>query len=182
MSHDYSDHIDESPSEDKLAELSRLVEQQRAAEERVSEAGESLKKAQGGLRDLNEHLIPDLMRELKINSITTQSGLKVEIKEQLRVSVPKKNKPEAYQWVDDNGGSALMKRGFVITFSKEEEKFARKFERDCAKRKMPLPMVETLAIEPSTLKKFLSDHLKDGTEVPLKTFGAYHQKQSIIAD
>jgi len=178
--HDYSDYAEET-DDDKLAQLSRLALQQQDAEKRVAEAKAVLDEAQAELNSLKDVTIPELMLGLGIKKVQTACGLTVIVKEQLRVSVPKAKKVAAYAWLDENGASPLLKRAFQITFSKEELAWAAKFERDCKQRKKPLHIERTLTVASASLKKFLTESLEEGVDVPLELFGAYHQKESKIS-
>jgi len=174
---DYSGY-EEAPSEDKLQLLTDLATMQQDLEDRIAKEEEKLNELKSEHREISWNQIPLLMGELGIKKFTLANGFTIEVDEKLRVSVPKDEEKYAFAmaWIDDNGGSALLGRGFEITFDKSQEAFARKFKRDCEKRKIPLPMSEYLKIHSSTLTKFLTDKLAAGEEVPLKAFGAHMQK------
>lgn len=172
---DYSD-FQEEPTAGDLEKLSNLAHQQRDLEAELDELDAKAKELRAQHRELSWNQIPTLMDELRMQEFKTTEGFKIKVAEDLRVSVPKKNQTEAYAWVDDHDGSALVKRGFVIAFTKEEEAWARKFKRDCEQRKKSLPMEETKTVASSTLKKFLKEQLEAGTDVPLQLFGAYRQR------
>jgi hypothetical protein len=177
---DYSSYVDDAPDEEKLKTLSRLAQQQHEAEQAVEKANEALSKAQDVLRDLQERQIPSLMDEIGIAQFTTTTGLNIAISEKLRISVPKANKKAAMEWIEEHGGEALIKRLFTIQFGKGDEKWARKFQRDLNQRKKKVNCVITVDCPAATTKKFITDQLESGTEVPLQLFGGYHQRQSKI--
>jgi hypothetical protein len=172
---DYSEYQEE-PGDGDLEKLSNLAHQQRDLEKEIEAAEAKIKDLKAQHRELSWNQIPTLMDELRIKEFSTVEGFKIKVTEDLRVSIPKKNQTEAYDWIDDHDGSALIKRGFVIAFTKEQEPWARKFQRDCAQRKKALPMVETKTVAPATAKKFLKDKLEEGVDVPLPLFGAYRQR------
>ena len=178
---DYSAYVDEAPDTEKLTTLSRLALEQHEAEEAVEKANEVLGEAQKALRDLQEHQIPALMDDIGVKTFTTKNGLTVEIKEQLRVSIPKDRKQQAMEWVEEHGGEALIKRLIMIAFGKQDEKWANRVLSNLKRYKKPLPMEIVRDIPSATVKKFLTDHLAAGTEVPLDLFGGYHQRQSKIS-
>lgn len=181
MSDDYSDYVDEAPDVEKLATLSRLATAQHSAEKAVEQANEKLGEAQEALKDLQERQIPALMDDIGVKTFTTTNGLSIEIKEQLRVSIPKAGKQAAMEWVEAHGGEALIKRLILIAFGKADEKWAKRVMSNLKRYKKPLPMEIVRDIPSSTVKKFITDQLAAGTEVPLELFGGYHQRQSKIS-
>lgn len=159
-----------------LQVLMGLAAQQQELEVEIAAAEESVKELKKRLATISEFKLPEVMERLGMKEFTLKNGDSLKLDEKLRVKVPAKNKTEAYTWVEEHGGSAIVKRAFVIAFSKEQEKFARKFARDCAQRKNALPMEETRAVESSSLGKFLRDQRALGVDVPLPLFGAFNQK------
>jgi len=178
---DYSAYVDEAPDSEKLSELGDLADQMSCAEQAVEKANEELSKKQEALKDLQERRIPALMDDLGVKTFTTTSGLTVEIKEQLRVSIPKDRKQKAMEWVEEHGGADLIKRLIMIAFGKNDEKWAKRVLSNLRRYKRPLPMEIVRDIPSSTVKKFLTDQLADGTEVPLELFGGYHQRQAKLS-
>jgi len=177
--YDYSADA-QKPEGGDLATLTNLALQQREAELAVEAAEAVLSRSQAVLKDISERTIPTLMKTLGLKEFKTSGGLTISIKEQLRVSVPKHRTEEAYSWVEENGGADLLKRAFHISFGRDEEPWAAKFERDLKQRKKPLHVVRSKKVEPSTLKSFLEGKLKVGVDVPLEKFGGFLQEQAII--
>lgn len=159
-----------------LEVLTGLAERQQKLEAEIEAKEEELKELQKQHREISWKHIPETMDALKMRKFELANGFTVSISEKLRVSVPAKNRADAYQWVEENDGQALVKRTMVIPFSKEQEKLARKFKRDCEQRKVKLPMEETKTIASPTLNKFLTDKLAEGVDVPLDLFGAFRQR------
>lgn len=176
---DYGDDV-AKPEGGDLATLTNLATQQRAAEMAVEAAEAVLSKAQAVLKDISERTIPTLMKSLGLKEFKTAGGFTITIKEQLRVSVPKHRAQEAVEWVEANGGADLVKRAFHISFGRDEESWAAKFERDLKQRKKPVNVSRSNKVEPSTLKAFLEGKLKAGVDVPLDKFGGFLQEQAIV--
>lgn len=174
---DYTGH-EEPPAQDKLELLTDLAVQQQDLETKIQITEEKLKELGVQHRELAWDQIPGLMGDLNMQKFTLSDGYTIAINEKLRCSIPKDEERHlaAMTWIDANGGSALIQRGFHITFEKSQEKFARKFQRDCAQRVNALPMEEIFKIHNQTLVKFLGDKLEAGEEVPLQKFGGHHQR------
>lgn len=165
---------------DKLAMLAKLVDQQQAAAAKVAECERELKAAQAAFVNLAEHQVPDLLEELGLQTITTTDGNTVELSEKIRSSIPKARKLEAHKWLEDNGQAGMIKRTFIISFNRDEEKFVRKFERDLAQRKRPLNTRRDQKVEPQTLLAFIRRQIEAGNDVPLDLFGVHRQRVAKI--
>ena len=172
----YSDGEEES-SPEQMALLHRLCDKLESEERAVEAAEGELKKAQERVRRLREHDIPDLMRSCGVKKLTTTSGLDVAMREAVRATWPKDGpqKLEAMEWLEANGHGGLVKREFVIKFSREDEAWAKKFEADLRKRKRELNVERKESVHPQTLCAFLREQLAEGAQVPMQTFRAFVQ-------
>jgi len=173
---DFSDFQGNQGSQSDLQALTNLAAYQQELEDRIAETEQVLKDLGEKLRTVSWQQIPEMMEKLGMETFTLKGGHTIKVEQKLQLSVPKKNKDQAYAWVEEQGGSAIVKRAFVIAFDKEQEKLARKFKADCDRRKVSLPIEETKAVHSSTLNKFLRDKMADGVDVPLDLFGGFQQK------
>ena len=174
--YDYGDHCKVEASEGSLEQLTALAIAQRELEGEIALAEDEVKRLETLHRRLAEVQIPELMQELGMEKFTLSDGFEVGVKEKWRVSIPQKNMAECVAFLDANEASGLVKRKFEIVFTKEEEKFARKFQRDCGQRKNALPMTETSKVESGTAKKWIINRMANGEAVDLSLFGAYRQR------
>lgn len=177
---DYSAYTDDTPKESQLSKLAELVQRQYDAEQAVEKANEKLQEANDALRQVSEQDIPNLMDEIGVTSFTTSSGITVAVDEKMRMSIPKANKNAAIQWFEENGAAALIKRRFIISFGKSEEKWAAKFQRDLNQRKKKVDCVRENDIPIPSAKKFCTDKMAEGVDVPKKTLGIFMQRYSKI--
>ena len=177
--YDYSE-FQSKVGDNLLARLSGLALDQKKAEAEVARLEEELKKAQANLRDIAEHQIPSLMEEVGMKEFITEEGVKIKVVEKIRGSIPEANAEKAFAWLEKMEYDNIVKREFKITFGKEEEDWARKFESDLKKRKKKLNFVVKRGIHPSTLASFVSELLKEGVDIPLDLFGVYRQRLSKI--
>ena len=178
--HDYSEFTKgEVPVGGNLmARIEGLAQEQLDADTRVANLEEQLAEAKVAWRNIAEKRLPELLEEsgLTLSTITTPAGHVVKVAEAIRGSIPKANEVEAFQWLEDNDNGNLIKRNFSIDFGKGDEKWAEKFQRDCAQRKRPLNLKRTKKVHPQSLQAFVRQQLEDGIDFPLKTFGVFRQK------
>jgi SpoVK/Ycf46/Vps4 family AAA+-type ATPase len=175
---DYSEFEQSAPSSGDLQNLSALAHEMYLAELRVLDVAEELKKTQEQVRKISEDLIPELMKEIGIAEFTTHAGVKLCVKDVLRASIPVARRSEAYKWLNDNGHGDLIKRNITVGFGRGEGDEALELLEDLDAKGLRVKDEEK--IEPSTLKKFVGDQLKEGNMIPLDLFGAYQFKQAKI--
>ena len=175
---DYTDFQAEAPSTDALANLAQLAQDLYLAELAQSEAEEVLKTAQRKVRDISEHQIPELMDEVGVSEFTTKSGIKLAVKDGLRVSPPAARRTECWDWLSDKGFGDLVKHSVVVGFSRDEGD-----EHDdlVAHLKGTSQLFkDERKVEPATLKKFVKERLAEGDELPLDLFGTTQFRQTKI--
>lgn len=179
--HDYSQFEQETPRSDTLLKrLSQLAKDQVAAETLIANLEAQMIEAKAALRFITDDKIPTTLDELGLEDFTTTDGIKVEVKEKLRGSIPKGKEGPAFKWLDDHDQGNLIKRQFMIEFGKGDEGWANKFEGDLKKRKKPLNVARKMAVHPSTLQAFIKSQLEAGVDIPLDVFGVYRQRSSKV--
>jgi hypothetical protein len=169
VSYDYTDHV--KPSEDGLARLSELADEQLSIEQEVAAAEEALKAAQKRLHKISFETIPELMDELKVEEFKTSSGLKVSVKEEVQAKISKANMADALRWLRAHGHEAIIKRKVMLEFGKDEDEQADETLADLRARE--LQVKDEPSVHASTLKKFVREALADGEEVPQELFGVH---------
>lgn len=177
MTHDYSGY-EPSQSEDALAQLSELAEEQQRRIAAVDQAEKRLETAQKGLREVAEEMIPELMINLGIEEFTTLGGLKISIKEQWRASIRADFKAAGYQWLRDNGHSAIIKRIVKVQFGMGEDDMAQK-AIDALEAQL-LPVEDSNSIPWQTMARLAKDMREEGLDLPEELFSVHLQRISKI--
>ncbi len=167
-------------SGDILSQLSNLALEQKGLELELARKEAEVKETKVQLRRMSEDTIPDIMEEAGVEEFTTTAGIKITIKDKWRAKIPKASEEKAFAWLEENGFERLIKREFHILFNKEEDKWADKFERDCAQRKKPLRLDRKKNVHHSTLAAFVKEQVDEGEAIPLDLFGAFRQRYSNI--
>ncbi len=177
--YDYGEFADdEDIGGNLMARIEGLATDFIAAETRVANLEAQLVEAKASVRLIEEKSLPDLLDEAQLSDskISTPSGLEVSMSEVIRGSIPKGNEEPAFAWLEKYKHGALIKRKFVIEFGKDQEKWANKFQRDCAQRKRSLNLKRSKSVNPQSLCAFVRGQLKEGIDIPMKTFGVFRQR------
>jgi hypothetical protein len=176
---DYTEFRGAGPGDNVTAQVMWLAQVQLAAEAEVERLQEELQKAQKRLLHIREHQLPRLMDEAGVDKLC-KDGIEVTVREEVRGSIPAANADKAFEWLESHGHGGIVKREFRISFSKDEESWARKFMADLRKRKRQLSCEIKRAVHPSTLKSFITEQLAEGVEIPMELLGVYRQRLARI--
>src|SRR3990167_5203131 len=178
MNHDYSGE-EEVPAPDQLQLLGALVDKLGGAEAEVERLELMLKEAEAAARNLRETDIPELMQSIGLKELVTESGLKVKLREEVRVSFfskePEKREP-AYAWLAANHHDGLIKNKVEMQFGKEQGELAEQVMTYLRLFGTPLNVTRKKEINHMTLVAFLKEQIREGLEVPLPLFNGYIQK------
>lgn len=175
---DYSAFQGDGPRNSDLGSLSELIAQLEAAEADVREAEEELRRRQQIVRSLSEHDIPEVMMAVGIETFKTTSGTEVSIKKDIRASIPVAMRERAYQWLEDNGYSGLIKREVRVGFRRDEGGEALTLLDELGGKYGNV--AERQEVHPATLKAWVKERLTEGDDIPMELFGAFEVNRAKI--
>jgi len=180
--HDYSAWETKEPGGNLMSRIEGLAQEQLDAQAQVETIEAQLAEAKAALAMVKEHKLPNLLEEAQLgkSKVVTPGGIIINLKEEIRGSIPKGNEEKAHQWLEENGNGALIKHTVTIDFNKNEEDWVRKFMRDCAQRKKALNLKLVRGVHASTLRAFIKAALAEGVAIPLDTFGAFRQRVTTV--
>jgi hypothetical protein len=158
-----------------MSALCFLADQQQQAEGEVERLQALLDEAKKNVQRISEHEIPKLLDGLD-GKINLPDGRVITVTEKIRSGTTGDKKIVAIKWLDDNGHGAIVKRQFIIEFSRDQEEWAKEFEQMLSKSKTPLNVKKERSLHHATLEAFVRQALQDGEDIPLDTFGVYRQR------
>ena len=150
-----------------------MLQEQLKIETEIEIAELELQNKKEKFRKLSEEIIPSKMTELGMTSTTMLDGSKVDVVENIYVSIPKDpDKSRAcYNWLEDNGLGDIIKNQVGMSFGKGENEDAKKLE-DTIKDLGFIPEVK-VSVHPSTLKATVRQLVKDGKSIPDNVFNLF---------
>jgi len=175
---DYRD--DDQPPSDKLDMLNVLAENWHEATEEVAKLAAQLAKAQTRLREIEEKEIPEIMDDIELEKFTTKAGLVIDIKENVRCSIPTAKRAAAFAWLREHGHEKLIKRKLSAQFAMGEEELADRFKNLNLEAMPDLEMDDTETIANPTLVKFVKEKTEAGEELPEDLFPIFRQRVAKI--
>ena len=116
------------------------------------DAEEKYKQAKAAFEDYSREILPDIMRQNGVYSVTTEDGLVANMTTKTHVNVTKSKIDQVCLWLSKNGGDFLVKRQYVVP-----QNVAVKLMDD------GVDCAETVDVNTNSLKSFLLDKLGQRT-------------------
>jgi hypothetical protein len=169
-----------APAEEQLATISSLVLKQLGAEAKVADLEAALKFAKEELRVVSERELPEAITRAGTLSFTTKDGIKVEVKDDLTVSIPKANKTDGsvFTWMRSHELGDLISKTVVVEIDKGQDNMLALLEEFLEKEDFDFKREEDA--NTASVKAALKKMLEKGDEVPLKLFGGYKCQKAKI--
>ena len=169
------DEVDEVAVDASLGEMClKTVELLR----REAKLVEDLEKVRKNLKVYTEKLIPAQMQTMHLEELRTPGGLRIEIVNEVRASLPKDERREqAFEYLRRTNNEGLIRTSFEVSFGVGTDELAKKFAALIRENKIDevAEVFDSKTINHAQMLKFLRDQLKAGVEVPMETFGAIVQ-------
>jgi len=171
--------IDPDEKRDLLRQISDLTRDLMVATNDVTLAQIALKAAQDRENRIAERELPELMDRAGQRLLVTTDGIKVELTEKLRTSISAVNEAAAFKWLEEHGLGSIVKRVLSLRFDKGQEEKAKEAKEAMEQAGFQPEIGRT--VHPGTLQKVLRESLAEGVDVPLQTFGAFHQRRAAVS-
>lgn len=125
--------------------LVAMVRELRAAKDEKAELEAALKVANGTIRDLAEHKIPDYMEDNDIDKLSVDGVGTVFLQQKVYASVKADEREAFYEWLRDNGNGDLVKEtvhpSTLNAFAKEQLSEGKALPEMCEARLYPTAML-----------------------------------------
>tara|TARA_R100001369_G_scaffold19855_3_gene36144 strand:- start:4641 stop:5174 length:534 start_codon:yes stop_codon:yes gene_type:complete len=145
----------------------------------VEELEMELGKLKASTRELSEITIPNMLSELGLSEITLKDGCKINTATYYSARITEENREEAFEWLDSNGFSDIIKNTVSISFGRNEDESAKKLVHTLDTD--GYTTAQKKWVEPMTLKAFVREQVEKGSDLPLETFNVYiGQKTKVI--
>jgi|TARA_R110000868_G_scaffold118_6_gene1222 hypothetical protein len=168
----------EALSGDGLKSVSILAQRIREAEKAIETAEAFLKTRKEEMQQLTDELLPAAMEELGMKSFVLEDGAKVEVRQLYGASIPVARKPEAFEWLREQGFDDIIKNSVTCIFGRGEDDKAHSF-RDMATEQGFEPQQKE-DVHASTLKAWVRERVEAGDDFPMDLFGAFIGQRAII--
>jgi hypothetical protein len=181
MEQDFEDTIASSVEkidQKGLTTVAELARQIRDEELYIDDLETDLKAAKKRLLKLTDEEMPAMLAEIGISSFALDDGSTVQVKQTYGASILVNNRPQAYNWLRDNGYDDIIKNTVLCQFGRGEDDQAHAFYAFAEKEGF-VPTQKT-EIHPQTLRAFVKERCEAGEEFPMELFGAYVGQRAVI--
>lgn len=169
IQNDWADAIEgeqNRPVQESIVKMvSRLVKDVEARQELLAEAEARVSALKAEIKDLLEKRIPDLMKQAEVNMLSTDTGLKVEIKPYVNVSMNKERKEEAMGWLIANGHGGLVKNEVTVPFAAGLVEAANELVKDLMARGYDA-VEHDMTVHPMSLGAWGREMVEQGQLIP----------------
>lgn len=158
-----------------VAALARTI---RDKEARISDLEQTLKEEKKALIKLTDEEMPSMLAEIGMSSFALDDGSTVEVKQTYGASILVDKRPEAYEWLRDNGYDDIIKNTVACQFGRGEDDQASAFAA-FAQQQGYVPDQKT-EVHPQTLRAFVKERCEAGEDFPMELFGAWVGQRAVI--
>lgn len=168
----------ESTDTGRLSNVSALASKIIQMEDKVRYLEEELKDSKKKLLELTDQDLPAAMEEINMESFTLSDGSEVKVVPTYGGTIRAEDRPQAHQWLRENGYGDLVKNTISANFGMGEDNLAKDFYQSALDRGLQVDKKE--AVHPMSLKSWVKEMTEFGCEFPSDLFGAFIGKKAKI--
>ena len=155
----------------QLGRVATLANQIIEYDEAIAVVERNLKDQKEARRKLAEDLLPALMTENGLTTITLNDGKEVSVKKFYSCTIPADKTLSAFEWLRDNGHEGLIKHRVTVDFTRERDDQAITLKEELSERGLHPSDKEW--VEPSTLRGFAREQIEGGKDLPDNLFNLF---------
>jgi hypothetical protein len=158
-----------------IAELATAVQKYN---NQLADLESQTKAVKENLRKITDEDLPDMLFSLGVKSFKLEDGSEVSVKQTYGAHIKVDNKPEAHQWLRDNGFDDIIKNTVSCEFKRGEDSSANDFMEMASQ--MGLTPAQKTDVHPMTLKGFVKERIEAGGDFPQELFGVFTGNRATI--
>ena len=168
----------ESVNQVGLSTIAELAVAIRTSEDDIANLENLLKEKKRELLKLTDEDLPSMLQEIGLSEFKLEDGSQVTIKPTYGASIKVEDRPQAYEWLRENGYDDIIKNTVTCAFGRGEDDNASAFAA-LAEKEGFIPSQKE-EIHASTLRAFIKERVENGDEFPSELFGAYVGQRAVI--
>jgi|TARA_R100001443_G_scaffold563_6_gene2318 hypothetical protein len=159
-------------------QLSKEINTLQDIQQEIFNQEEKLKELKEREKYYSGMIIPDLMQQLNLKTLTLQDGSQIEVKNIFGASIIADKKQEAHNWLRNNGLGAIVKNEITVKFGLNEDNKAEQYAT--LARGQGYEPDRKVAVHASTLRTTLEDFHTRGGKIPSEFFRTFEGNQTKI--
>ena len=155
-------------SDEELGQLGREVRKMLKLRMQIADAENHLEGLKRDYNALAIGTVPDLMAELGVDEVRTESGVKIRVNREVQCKFLPDQKEQALAWLEEHDYGALIKHEVSVAFGKDSESMVRQVV-EAIKSVGVEPEVDK-TVHPMTLKAWGKRQVEEGSPIPPEHF------------
>lgn len=166
------------PGDNQIAEISKLAGRAWELEREMNEVEKYLGSMKAEHRELTEKLMPDAMASAGVAKFETDDGVKIEVRDIVRASLPKETeaRARALAYLDSIGAGDIIKHKFDVDIGRGNDEvadFVSKFLQNAG-----IAYLDKEDVHPQTLSALIRERLNNGNEIDMDVLPTYVGRQA----
>lgn len=178
MEQDTAESKLETLDQERLKTVASMAVAIRNKEAEIEDLEAKLKKEKNALLKMTDEDLPTMLAELGLSSMTLDDGSNVTVKQTYGASIRIDDKPQAFEWLRDNGYDDIIKNQVMCIFGRGEDDQASAFKALASQQ--GLAAEQKTDIHPQTLRAFIKERVENGDDFPMELFGAWVGQRAVI--
>jgi len=178
MEQDTAESKLETLDQERLKTVASMAVAIRNKEAEIEDLEAKLKKEKNALLKMTDEDLPTMLTEIGFSSITLDDGSNVTVKQTYGASIRIDDKPQAFEWLRDNGYDDIIKNQVMCIFGRGEDDQASAFKALASQQ--GLAAEQKTDIHPQTLRAFIKERVENGDDFPMELFGAWVGQRAVI--
>jgi len=160
--------------------LSEEIKKLQDIQEQIQNYHDRIKDLKESEAYYSEVVIPDMMNTMNLKTMKLKDGSEIEISNKFFATALAEKRPEAYQWLRENGLGNIVKNEITVRFGKDEDNKATQYAT-LAKGQGYEPE-QKVAVNAGTLRVALRDLHERGGKIPSEYFSTFAGYQTKITN
>lgn len=167
------------PSDQELATVAQLANEQLRLLKLVSDKERELEDARSQLAKVQKGDLPTLVESMGMRKFVLTNGFVVSIEEKIHAGITQENQERAFEWLKETDNDGIIKNKVEVPFGKGQDDEASALME--VLKKHGYSYSNSRSVHPSTLKAFVKRRLEDGLPTPTDVFSIYVEKVATIS-
>ena len=159
-------------------ELSEVIEQYKSVAAQILAAESKLKELKAQEKYISNFSIPEIMNKMNLSTVKLKDGSELSVKKVYSATMKADKKPQAIQWLRDNGLGDIVDNNITVTFGQGEDNKATRLAS--LAREHGYEPTQEEKVHHASLSVVMKDVKEKGTEIPSDLFSTFDGSQTKI--
>jgi hypothetical protein len=156
---------------DRIAEIQSLLRQVDQINDEIQVLEATLARKNAQKTNLEQTVIPDLMREIGVTDFTTTDGRKVSLEKFYSARISEENANAAFDWLENTGNASIIKSDVTVSLNKGQQEELERVISLLSENQVLFS--RKMSVHASTLKAFVRERIENGQSIPVDLFGVF---------